>query len=228
MRVTLLGSCRQRPVQTYFDTTTIQEELTYPHYTKEVIQAIKLCVDWKQFPQPLTRYLFRKGLMTRRPLSAAQCVALQQEFRTTDCFVIEIASRLCYEYLGYYAHHIAHDDTGYRIPQANSINKRELTDEEIRQDLLTIRQLLHPKAILVVPHIYTRAQGKRYELVKLLERLCSELHLPYLDISRELDMAGHAANVVYQDEAVLAHFTPAGERAAAEIYRTKLSKLVER
>lgn len=225
MRITLLGSCRQQPIQMYHDTTSVQEDLTYPHYTKEVIQTIRFCRDWKQFPQTLTQYLFRKGLMTKQPLSTTQCVKIQQDFNSSDIFVIEIASRLCYEYQGHYAHHIAYDEGDYRICQANNINKRELTDEEIRQDLVTIKGLLHPKKILIVPHIYTRTHGKRYELVQLLKHLCDELELPYLDVSKELEAAGYMADQVYQPEPVLAHFTAVGKRAVAEIYRKKLREI---
>ena len=43
MKITIFGSCRQQALGKYYSTTSIQESLTYPHYTKEIIQAIEYC-----------------------------------------------------------------------------------------------------------------------------------------------------------------------------------------
>jgi len=43
MKLTILGSCRQDSLYSYFDVTNIKEKLTYPHYSKEIIQAIEFC-----------------------------------------------------------------------------------------------------------------------------------------------------------------------------------------
>ena len=41
MRITVLGSCRQHSLQNKYSLTSIQEELSYPHYTKEILEVIK-------------------------------------------------------------------------------------------------------------------------------------------------------------------------------------------
>ena len=38
--ITILGSCRQLSILKYFNVSFIQEELNYPHYTKEILQQI--------------------------------------------------------------------------------------------------------------------------------------------------------------------------------------------
>ena len=38
--VTIFGSCRQYSIKEIYKCTDIQEEISYPHYTKEVLQII--------------------------------------------------------------------------------------------------------------------------------------------------------------------------------------------
>ena len=103
MKVTSLGSCRQHSLQQHFTVTQIQERLTYPHYTKEILQAIEFCKGISAIPGPLTQSLFRSGILEQRSLDPRQ---FKEEFESTDVFVVEIASRLAYRYKGFYAHHI--------------------------------------------------------------------------------------------------------------------------
>ena len=59
MKVTSFGSCRQYSLGNHFDLTHIQEELTYPHYSKEIIQAIEYCKGYQKYDNDLTKYCFR-------------------------------------------------------------------------------------------------------------------------------------------------------------------------
>jgi hypothetical protein len=223
MLVTILGSCRQVPLSRYFKTSCIQEDLTYPHYSKEIIQAMDFCSGKSTIPTELTRYIFRYGLLHRTTLSH---MPLMEDFANTDIFVIEIASRLCYEYKGYYAHHIAYDNTGYRIADHARINKRELSDAEIEADLLRIKQLVGSKKLLIVPHIYTRKSGKRYDLILLLKSLCEKYDIPFLDVSHEIENLEVDLSKIYLSESVLAHFTDYGNSVVSEIYLNKITKLI--
>lgn len=223
MFVTILGSCRQVPLSKYFKTSCIQEGLTYPHYSKEIIQAMEFCKGESIIPTELTRYIFRNGLLHRTTLSHTP---LMEDFANTDIFVVEISSRLCYEYKGHYAHHIAYDNTGYRIEDYASINKRELTDAEIEEDLLRIKTLAGSKKLLIAPHIYTRKSGKRYELILLLKSLCEKYDIPFVDISYEIEKIGVDLSTIYLPESVLAHFTEYGKSIVADIYHDKISNMM--
>ena len=41
--ITILGSCRQESLYKNYNITSIQKNISYPHYTKEIIQAIEYC-----------------------------------------------------------------------------------------------------------------------------------------------------------------------------------------
>jgi hypothetical protein len=220
MIITILGSCRQKPLEKYFQTTNIQEGLTYPHYSKEVVQAIEFCKGISDIPVDLTKYIFRSGLIYKNILNSSSFL---HEFNRTDLFVIEIASRLSYEYKDYYAHHIAYDDGQYKIEDVHNINKRELSDDEIENDIINIKKLLNSKKILIVPHIYTHKEGKRYNLVKLLESLCNKHGVPFLDVSYEIEKRHLDVSTIYESEPLLAHFTAHGKEIVSEIYREKIN-----
>ena len=41
MLITVFGSCRQWSLNRIYNTTSIQEDVSYTHYTKEVLELIK-------------------------------------------------------------------------------------------------------------------------------------------------------------------------------------------
>lgn len=43
MKITVLGSCRQYSLREDYSVTNIQEDISYPHYTKEILQVINFC-----------------------------------------------------------------------------------------------------------------------------------------------------------------------------------------
>ena len=53
MKITIFGSCRQ-VIEQEFVISKIQEELTYPHYSKEIIQAIEFCKGISNIPEDIT------------------------------------------------------------------------------------------------------------------------------------------------------------------------------
>jgi len=214
MKVTSLGSCRQHSLQQHFSVTQIQERLTYPHYTKEILQAIEFCKGVSIIPGPLTQSLFRTGILEQRSLDPRQ---FKDDFESTDVFVVEIASRLAYPYKGFYAHHILTE------PQygCHVLEIYTQSDEEIEADLLQIRDLLAPKPCLIVSHIYTRATGSRYTLVRLLERLCSKHKIPFLD---PMTCLSPPYDLLFElDES---HYTALGHQKIGNCYKTALSQIV--
>ena len=217
MKVTSLGSCRQHSLQQHFSVTQIQERLTYPHYTKEILQAIEFCKGISAIPGPLTQSLFRSGILEQRSLDPRQ---FKEEFESTNLFVVEIASRLAYRYKGFYAHHILTEPQyGCQDPEALEIYTQ--SDEEIEADLLRIRDLLAPKPCLIVSHIYTRTIGSRHTLVRLLERLCSKHKIPFLD---PMNCLSPPYDLLFElDES---HYTALGHQKIGRHYMDALCQIV--
>ncbi len=217
MKITTFGSCRQHPISKYFEVSNIQESLTYPHYTKEILQAIRYCKCEQDIPPEITKVCFRTGLLTKSAISVEQ---LYYDFHTTDFFVIEIASRLCYEWNGYYMHHIA-EEAQY-FTNHKDVQVRELTDQEIEQDLLEIRDALAPKPFLVVSHIATYESGKRKQLVDLLQTLTNKYSIPFLNPACLLKF--HTVEQLFVPEKVLAHYTDFGKECVAKLYKESIQK----
>ena len=220
MKITSFGSCRQHALANHFQLTSIQERLTYPHYTKEIIQAIEFC---KGISSPavetLSPFLFRSGILSQKPLKPA---AFLNEFLTTDLFVVEIASRQSYRYRGHYVHHILIEPQ-YAFPERQLIQTEIQTDEEIEADLLRIKTLLNPKPFIVVSHVYTRVTGSRYTLVRLLETLCAKHTIPFLDPMTRLPEP--LEPLFDQTDTVLSHYTPLGHEAIGLIYREFIQQI---
>lgn len=219
MKLTILGSCRQDSLYHMFPVTSIRDSLTYPHYTKEVIQALEFCKGISAIPLEMTQSLFRSGILSKRPLNAAQ---FYDDFFTTDVFIVEIASRITYTYKGFYAHHIV-TETAFEFPDPGAVVIGELTDEEIEADLLRIKELIYPKKYMVVSHIYTRQSGKRYDLVKLLERLCEKHSIPFFDPIQKLGPSFGPA--LFKDEPLLSHYTEYGHSQIAPFYKKFIESL---
>jgi hypothetical protein len=95
MKVSIFGSCRQDSIAKNFKVTQIRDGLTYPHYTKEIIQAINY-IKSKGLVCPKNLSVFRNIQLGRKVLSVN---SLYKQFTTTDLFVVEIASRISYEFV---------------------------------------------------------------------------------------------------------------------------------
>lgn len=209
--ITILGSCRQSSIKFNYKVTNIQELLTFPHYTKEIIQAIEYCKNIHTFDSKLSRYCFQVGIINK---SVIDNRVIRDEFNKTDIFVLEIASRLSYKWNGVYVHHIL-TEPQYGFNEIDNIVIEELTDDEIEKDILKIRELLYPKKILIVSHIYTREYGKRYDLVNLLRNITSKYDIPFMDPSKLLkNIPG-----VYEEEPLLAHYTEKGNLLIGNEYK---------
>jgi hypothetical protein len=212
MKVTSFGSCRQHALSNHFQLTSIQERLTYPHYTKEIVQAIEFCKGISSSDvETLSPFLFRSGILSKRPLKGT---AFLNEFQTTDLFVIEIASRQSYRYRDFYVHHIL-TESAYEFPERHLINVYTQIDEEIEADLLRIKALLSPKPFIVVSHVYTRVTGSRYTLVRLLEQLCAKHTIPFLD---PMTLLPEPLELLF-DHDDTNHYTSVGHEAIGLIYQ---------
>ena len=213
MIITIFGSCRQYSLKDNYQITSIQEKLTYPHYTKEIIQAIEYCKGISNISLKDSRHCFRTGILNNNEISYENFV---DEYNKTDIFVIEIASRISYKYNSLYVHHIAkdHNYTGINI---DNIEVRDLSDIEIESDLLEIKRLLYPKPFLVVSHISTRSTGKRYELICLLDILCKKHNITFYNPSILLER--YNEDELFVKENVLSHYSPFGESVISNVYK---------
>jgi len=115
-KITIFGSCRQYSIKDNYKISSIQEELTYPHYSNEILQAINYC-KYNNIKNEYTKYCFRTGLLLNKNIVFDN---LKKEFIDTDIFIIEIASRISYKWNDLYLHHIAIDNK-YNFPEINNI-----------------------------------------------------------------------------------------------------------
>lgn len=217
MIITTFGSCRQQSIKNHFNVTSIQERLTYPHYTKEIIQAIEYCKGIHTFDNALTRYCFRTGILEQRVIDYQS--QLQQEFESSNVIVVEIASRICYTWNGVYVHHIL-TEPKYGFHDIPSIAIRDLTDEEIEQDILRMKELVYPKKLLIATHLCTRNSGRRFDLVQLLEAVTYKYNIPCINPSQLLE----GETNIYEDP-IAFHYTPKGHHLIRYQYKYFIDQL---
>ena len=120
MKITILGSCRQGYITNNYSCTTIQEYVSYPHYTKEIIQVINFCKYGNLSPEE-TLYTFRTPILNKTSIRFDE--NLKNEFENSDLYILEIASKIVYEYDNKFVHHIATEDQ-YNTSIKNKINIR--------------------------------------------------------------------------------------------------------
>ena len=220
--ITIFGSCRQTPIKDYLQVSNILDELNYPHYTKEILQQIRY-LKYKNIPNNQTKYCFRTSLLNRcqTEISNDGYNKLKNEFDRSSFFLVEIASRISYKYNNVYLHHIA-EDSQYGFFDRDKIIKEDLTDEEIENDIIQIRNELYPKPFIILSHFATYESGKRYELIKLLENICKKLNIPFINQS---DIVKKYGNNIILKEPVLAHYTKEGLSYVGKILLDKINEV---
>jgi hypothetical protein len=219
--VTIFGSCRQLPVGNYMPMTNIIEQLNYPHYTKEILQEIRY-LKKKHISNDDANVCFRSGLLGSK-MTDEKYNFLKTEFENTSIFLLEIASRISYEWNGYYMHHIAEEEQ-YGFYDRQNIQKRDLTDEEIEDDIIQIRNELYPKPFIIISHFSTYNHGKRHDLVRLLKRICKNYNIPFLNQSDIVN----AHNNILDQEPVLAHYNEHGKQIVGKILYEKIMEVLNK
>ena len=216
IKVTIFGSCRQDSISRRFSVTPIRDGLTYPHYTKEIIQAINF-VKSEGAISPKNLGVFRN---IQLGLPIRQISDLHKHFRETDVFVVEIASRISYEYQGDFFHHFAYDQpigaNGLRI-EGVKIVTRVQSDDEIREDMATIRSLLEPKPVIFVTHFCTYSDGSRGQLRDLVIEEARAIGSTSFDPSQML--LNYPAEKLVEDEKVISHFSEFGHEILSGRYQ---------
>jgi len=219
--ITILGSCRQTSIESLLPTSQILCEMNFPHYSKEILQQIKY-LKYKDIPTEYTRHCFRTNIIYNIVLNDDTYAALKQQFENTTFFLIEIASRIAYKWNGVYLHHIAEEDK-YHFDDRANIVKEDLTDEEIEQDIIQIKNELYPKPFIIISHFATYKTGKRYELICLIERICHKMNIPFIN---QMDVvAQHPDIQMIENEPILAHYTLNGHHIIGDIMLNKINEV---
>ena len=217
--ITILGSCRQYSIKDIYNCTNIQEKLTYPHYTKEILQTIKY-LKYKNLNDYEIQYTFRTPILNKLNLNYE---LLKNEYDNTNFFIIEIASKLYYKYDNKYVHHIAIENN-YNLDIKNNIEVGKLTKFEIENDILEIKEELN-KPFIIVSHLVTRNYGDRFELKNWLEDICLRNNILFIDPIKELREKNYNLDELFLDEKNLAHYNNNGHNIIKNIYKEYIEKI---
>jgi len=221
MYITILGSCRQDILQEKYKTSIIKNQISYPHYTKEILQLVNFCL-FNDIPNQNTNQIFRTPILNNKPIIWNQNI--KNEFDKTDVFVIEIASRKTYKLNNYFVHHILYDNFPYNKNTKNLIELGESTDLEIEEDIIKLKDLLK-KPIIIVSHLVTRNFGSRFELKELLKNICSKHNIIFIDPIQELKDNFENIDSFFNKENILAHYSNQGNEAIGYIYQKFLNNI---
>ena len=215
MKITILGSCRQEAIESLYSTTSIKNNISYPHYTKEILSVIRFCL-YGDVPPNETLFTFRSAIINNKPIYFTE--ELKNEFLNSDVYVIEIASRKSYKYKNRYTHHILYDDIKFNRQYKNDIICNVQSDSEIENDIIEMKNLLN-KPIIIVGHIVTKSHGSRYELVKLLENICLKHDIFFINPIKEVNQRGLNISNLVKNEPVIAHYNEKGIEQMKDIYK---------
>jgi len=213
MYLTILGSCRQHSLNNIYNCTGIQEKLTYPHYTKEIIQTIKY-LKYKNLDDSEVLLTFRTPILEKK---ISDYNELKKDFDKTDIFLLEIASKIYYKYNNIYVHHIAIEDQ-YNISIKDEIIIGKLTKEEIEEDILNIQKELN-KPLIIISHIVTKNVGERYELKCWLEDICKKHSICFIDPVKNLLIKYNNIDNLFLEEKSLNHYNDLGHKYIQSIYK---------
>lgn len=205
MTLTIFGSCRQDSLYKIFNVTDIKNRLTYPHYSAEVLQAVRYCSGIADPSLLSSDFVFRSWILDRKRFPYRKIL---RQFIKTDLFVLEIATRCSYKYKDSYLHHICVDEE-YGFPDIDNVQFYLEDDNVVKSNIAEIQRILGPKPFMVVSHFYTRELGPRFDFVCSLKSICAELNIPFFDPVEQLGGVKNLLPLV-EDEPVISHYTPEG------------------
>ena len=233
MSVTLFGSCR---IDNRSYNNNLNNDINYPHSTKEIIQQIKFLMGIITFPEPFNKICFRTGITENKPIIyTSEFTKIFNE--STICF-IEICSDKTYIFDNYYLHHLSVDKRYYEIyrneddlrlikntPQIILDNYKciKQTYSEIENDILEIKKLLEPKKMILVTHYNSKLNGEylpsRNNLITFLMTISEKYNIPI--INPTVVLKDYEQHKVIKDD--LGHYTYFG-KIKMEEYLTEYIK----
>lgn len=215
MKITLLGSCRQDSLYEDYTLTDVHFDLSYPHYTKEILEIINF-YKYNNIKSEDTVYIFRTPILYNQPYILTE--EKQLNFENSDIFILEIASRYCYKFKDRYVHHILHDHK-----HLDGIIITKQSDDEIENDIIEIKKLLNKK-IIIIGHIVTYNHGSRFELSQLLENICEKHKILYINPIKEIKLLGYNIDELVVKEDIIAHYNNKGHKIIKNIYNKYINK----
>lgn len=222
MLITIFGSCRQDSLYKKYNVTCIHNKISYPHYSKEIIQLLNYCL-YNDLHRTET-FIFRTPTLTNSLLT--HNIIYKESIINSDVVFIEIASRKYYKINDRYAHHILYDDNKYNTKTKDKIQLGELTDYEIREDIIDIISKIPKKKIIMVTHLVTKNEGKRYELANSLKKICDDLKIYCIEPVKEFEKRGYNLNeLIKMNESTISHYTEKGHTVILEIYQDYITKM---
>jgi len=207
---TIFGSCRVDIPSG----NKLNEDITYTHCTKEVIQLINYIHGHLKIPYPLNRFCFRDGIINHNFLSEKK--AFRFVFQHSDICLVEICSIKKYMIGPFYLHSLAVDTRveNYKFTPAEILencNKIIQSPEEIERDILEIQRLIHPRKLILVSHYNAMLGGKiipsRNYLIQLLEHIACKHSIPFINPTEVLKE--YKQEDVMQED--LGHYTDLGK-----------------
>lgn len=225
MKITVLGSCRQYSLRNIYNTSTIQEDISYPHYTKEILEVINFCKFGNLKPEE-TLYTLRTAILNNKPIYFND--NLKENFESSDIFILEIASKKKYKYNNTYVHHIVTEVAHNKFIKDEIKNNIEIIEQdknEVDEDIINIKNLLN-KPLIIISHLVTKNIGERYNLKCWLEEICTKHNIIFIDPIRELQKRGHNIAELFNKENVMAHYNDFGHLKILEIYKEYIDKIL--
>ena len=92
------------------------------------------------------------------------------------------------------------------------------SDEEIIKDILKLKEELNGR-LIIVGHIVTYNKGSRYDLLKLLEKVCIENNILFINPVKEIEKEGYNINDLIENEKIIAHYNSKGHSIIQQIYK---------
>jgi len=219
MLVTIFGSCRQESIYKIpgLTVTGIRDNVSYTHYTKEILEVIKFCKEGHVSPEE-TLTTFRTPILNNRKLYFNNI--LNKNFNNTQIFILEIASRKTYEYNGKFVHHILFDNNEYNENYKSNIKVSVQSDEEIENDIIQIKKELN-RPMIIVGHILTYNSGDRHNLLHLLEKMCLKHNILFINPKKEIENLGYDVKDLLESD--LTHYNETGDNIIKYIYNKFLT-----
>jgi hypothetical protein len=219
--ITVLGSCRQDSLYRLFRVSKVRDGLTYPHYANEILQLVRfLKGSIRRFKSP---YVFRNISIGQKRISGR---AARSSFKSTDVFVLEIASRYEYRHLEEFVHHVAYDNpellpAELRDEQAlQAIDRSKQSFAELREVLDEISLELRGKHLVIVTNIATRSGSERQELNSFLSDYANSQGFGFFDPS--VLLREYALEDLCHIEPVISHFTNFGHELVGGRLRSQI------
>ena len=191
MSITLFGTCRINGIR---DNNNLNNLINYTHSTKEVLQQIRFLLGEQLFPSPFDQLCFRTGIVENRPIVHNSEVF--QIFKESTTCVVEICSDKKYMYDDFLLHHLCVDkrcqEHTVNTPAAilDGFRCVKQTPDEIENDIVEIKRLLEPRAIILVTHYNSKLNGEyiesRSSLITLLQKIAKKYNIPVINPSTVL------------------------------------------